>query len=170
MRVLPLLIASLWFTPAAFTQLTPDALRVGQGWLRQDCAVGDQGQVIVLFNRSKADFEQFFLDALKSGPPADLLAQVDSASARLFDLRQEALRSGKTLGLSPANLQYVRQTTKDQYVASERARFVNHYNSQAVSGLAIVAGAQGKAALRALAADPRSPLREIARESLARLP
>lgn len=155
--------------PSAFAVLSPDSLRTGQFWLRQDCAVGERGQVIDVFNRSKADFEQFFLDALKNGPPADLLAQVDSASARLFDLRQAALRSGKTFGLSPANLESVRQTTKDQYVARERARFVKHYKSQAVSGLAVVAGAQGKAALRALAADPRSPLQEIARESLPRL-
>jgi hypothetical protein len=168
MRVLPLVVAALLCAPAAFAVLSPDALRVGQGWLRQDCAVGDRGQVIDVFNRSKADFEQFFLDALKSGPPADLLAQVDSASGRLFDLRQAALQSGKSLGLSPANLASVRQTTREQYVARERERFVNHYRSQAVAGLAIVAGPAGMAALRGLAADPRSPFQGIARESLAR--
>lgn len=163
------LLGSLLCAPRAFAQLPPEARIAGETWLRKDCSSGETDQITPVLLRYKPEFEQFFLNALSSGPPPELIAQVEAAASRVFDLRQEVLKTGKGLGLSAANLQYMRSITRQQYVAGERSSFVSHYKFQAVSGLGIVAGPRGKAALGALAADPRSPLQSVAREALGQL-
>jgi hypothetical protein len=163
------LLGLLLCAPRAFAQLPPEALATGETWLRKDCAVREQDQITPVLRRFKTEFEQFFLNALSSGPPPELIAQVEAAASRVFALRQEVLKTGKGLGLSAANLQYVRSITRQQYIAGERSSFISHYKYQAVSGLGIVAGTRGKAALGALAADPRSPLQSVAREALGHL-
>jgi hypothetical protein len=155
--------------PRAFAQLPPEALTAGETWLRKDCSSGEPDQITPVLRRFKPQFEQFFLNALSSGPPPELIAHVEAAASRVFALRQGVLKTGKGLGLSATNLEYVRSITRQQYVAGERSSFVSHYKYQAVSGLAIVAGERGKAALRALAADPGSPLQSVAREALGQL-
>ncbi|MBZ5634631.1 MAG: hypothetical protein LAO55_16020 [Acidobacteriia bacterium] len=153
----------------ASAQLPPDARLAGETWLQKDCGVGEQDQLKPILRMFKPQFEQFFLNALNNGPPAQLMAQVEETASTTFDLLEAALKTGKGLGLSEADLNDLRMVTREQYVAREREDFAINYKSRAVSGLGIVAGDRGKTVLQALAADPLSPLRGGARESLLQL-
>jgi hypothetical protein len=164
-----ILLGSLLCAAPSSAQLPPEAFAAGETWLRKDCAVREQDQITPILLRYKAQFEQFFLNALSSGPPHELIGHVEAAASRVFDLRQEILKTGKGLGLSTDNLQYVRNITREQYIAGERSSFISHYRYEAVTGLSIVAGPRGKAALGDLAADPRSPLQRVAQEALGRI-
>ena len=74
------LLGLLLCAPPAFAQLPPEALTAGETWLRKDCAAPrERDQITQLLRRFKPQFEQFFLNALSSGPPPELLAQVDGA-------------------------------------------------------------------------------------------
>lgn len=150
----------------AYAQLPPAALLTGNTWLQKNCSVGEQDQLSEILRKFKPQFEEFFLNALNNGPPASLIAPVEAAAAKTFDARQAALKSGKGLGLSEAELQALRKVTKEEYVARERENFALDYRSRAVAGLGVVSGDRGRAVLKALAADPSSPLQGMAQEIL----
>lgn len=163
-----LLGAALCLTRAS-AQLPPEAQPAGDAWLQKDCSVGEQDRLTPVLQAFKTQFETFFLDALNNGPPAPLLAQVEATASRIFDLRQAMLNSGKSLGLTDADLNALKMMTREQYVAREKQSFVNSYKSRAVAGLGVVAGERGKAALRMIAGDPHSPRQGLAREALTQL-
>jgi hypothetical protein len=152
-----------------FAQLPPDAQSAGDTWLRKDCSVGEQDQLSPTLRKFQTQFEAFFLDAFNNGPPAQLVREVETTASKTFELRQGALKTGKGLGLSEADLQALRMVTREQYIAGEKEKYSISYKSRAVAGLGIVAGDRGKAALRALAADPLSPLQGIAQDALSQL-
>ena len=153
----------------AFAQLPPDAQAAGDTWLRKDCSVGEQDRISQVLRKYPPQLETFFMDALANGPPAQLLNQIETTASKTFDLRQAALKTGKGLGLSQADLQALRSVTRAQYIASEKENYSISYKSRAVAGLGIVAGDKGKAALQALVADPNSPLQGVAQEALSQL-
>jgi len=149
--------------------LPPEAQAAGATWLLKACDVAEQDQLSAVLRKFKQQFEQFFLSALNDGPPAQLLAEQAAEASRRFDLRQEALKTGKGLGLSDAELKAARMVTREQYLAREKDDFVISYKSRAVGGLGVVAGDKGKAVLVALATDRNSPLQGSAQQALLQL-
>jgi hypothetical protein len=163
-----LLSALLGLTPA-FAQLPPDAQPAGNTWLLKACDLHEQDQLSPVLRKFKSEFEEFFLNALENGPPPQLLADVETTASKTFDLRQQALKTGKGLGLSEADLQAARAITREQYLARARNDFVTSYKSRAVGGLGVVAGERGKAVLRAIASGQASPLQGSAQQALLQL-
>lgn len=166
--VVAMLGAGLYVT-RAFAQLPPEAQSAGDTWLMKACDLGETDQLSPILRKFKPQFELFFLNALDSGPAPQLLKQNETAASKIFDLRQAALKTGKGLGLSEADLQAMRMITREQYLAHEKENFVISYKSRAVGGLGVVAGEKGKAVLRALAADQNSPLQSSAQQALLEL-
>jgi len=164
-----LLSAGVYLNRASAQVLPPEAQLAGDTWLLKACDIGEQGQLSAVLRKFKPQFEIFFLNALNNGPSPQLLMENEAAASRRFDLRQEALKTGKGLGLSEADLQAARMTTREQYLAHEREDFVVSYKSRAVGGLGVVAGEKGKTALQALAADQNSPLQGSAQQALLKL-
>jgi len=160
--------AGVWLSASAQV-LPPEAQRAGATWLLKDCDLHDQDQLGPVLRMFKPQFETFFLNALNNGPTPQLLMDAQTAASKEFDLRQQALRSGKGLGLSDADLQAARKITREQYLEQAADDFTISYKSRAVSGLGVVAGDAGKAALQALAADPKSPLQGSAQQALIQL-
>jgi hypothetical protein len=149
--------------------LPPEAQAAGATWLLKACDVAEQDQLSAVLRKFKQQFEQFFLNALNDGPPPQLLTEQEAEASRRFDLRQEALKTGKGLGLSAAELRAARMITREQYLAREKEDFVISYRSRAVGGLGVVGGDKGKAVLVALAADQNSPLQGSAQQALLQL-
>jgi hypothetical protein len=155
--------------PRAFAQLPAVAQSAGDTWLMKACDLGETDQLSPVLRKFKSQFELFFLNALDNGPAPQILKQVEAAASKTFDLRQAALKAGKGLGLSEADLQAARIITREQYLAHEKTNFVVSYKSRAVGGMGVVAGEKGKAVLRTLAADRNSPLQGSAQQALLQL-
>jgi hypothetical protein len=164
-----LLGSCLVLNRASAQVLPPDAQMAGNKWLVKACDVGEKDQLSDVLRKFKPQFEVFFLDALNNGPPPQLLSENEAAASKRFDQRLEALKTGKGLGLSQAELQAARAMTLEQYLAHEKEDFVTSYKSRAVGGLGVVDGEKGKAALNALAADQKSPLQGSAQQALLQL-
>ena len=161
--------ASSCRAPRAPQPLPEEARTAGTTWLVISCGLGERNQLEAILVRYKAELEPFFLEALDKGPDPKLAAGVQQAASTRFELRQEALKTGKGLGLSDADLQAAREVTREQYLAQEHEDFILRYRSQAVAALGIVDGAKGRAALEALARDQNSPLNGSAQEALRHL-
>ena len=147
----------------------PEALKAAQTWLLKDCDVGEQDQLSVILRKYKDQLEPFFTNALNAGPDAQLLAKVEQAASARFDLRQEALKTGRGLGVSAEGLAAARKMTRQEYIAGEKENFVTSYKSGAVAALGVVGGDNARAVLSALAADVNSPLQGTARQALLQL-
>ena len=163
-------VAAIFSAVPAFSQDVPAEARIAAArWLTKDCQAGEQYRLSDILAKYKTQLEPFFLTLLNSGPDAQTLASADSAASKRFETRQASLKTGNGTGLSPADLQAARQVTRDQYLAAERDDFVVGYKSKAAAALGVVAGDQGKAALRAILQDGNSPLYGTAQEALRRL-
>lgn len=166
------MVAVMWagFYPRlASAQLPREAQLAGDTWLSKACDVGEKDQLSDVLRKFKPQFELFFLNALNNGPAPQLLKEIESAASMIYDLRREALKTGRGLGLSETDLQAAQRITREQYAAHEKENFVISYKSRAVAGLGVVAGQKGKEVLRALAADRNSPLQISARQALLQL-
>jgi hypothetical protein len=150
-------------------QPVPEAIKAAQTWLLKDCDVGEQDQLSVILRKYKDQLEPVFINAIKAGPDAQLLAKVEHAASARFDLRQEALKTGRGLGVSADALAAARAMTRQEYIASEKEDFVTGYKSGAIAALGVVGGDNARAVLSALAADVNSPLQESAEEALSQL-
>ena len=109
-----------FYVMRAFAQLPPEAQSTGDTWLMKACDVGETDQLSPVLKKFPTQFEQFFLNALNNGPAPQLLTQIEAAASKIFDLRREALKTGKGLGLSETDLQAARRITREQYIAHER--------------------------------------------------
>ena len=163
------LTALLACCAALLAQLPDEARKAAATWLVKNCDEGEKGVLEAILTKYKLQLEPVFLQALDQGPDAQQIAAEQVEAARQFQMRQEALKTGKGLGLSEADLKAARAVTSQQYLAQHQADFILRDRSQAVAGLGIVDGQQGKAALRALAQDKNSPLQSSAQAALRRL-
>lgn len=165
------LFAGLALLPAAFlgAQSPPpaDARALAAQWLRGHCGVGEATEARLA--DAGAPLVAPFTEALRDGPPAADIAEIEKAASRRYEGREAALRSGDDLGLSAEALEAARKVTRDEYVARERRNFDSRYRSQAISGLAIVGGPEAKAILGRLARDKGSPLSALAAQALSRM-
>jgi hypothetical protein len=149
--------------------LPPEARLAGNVWLLKACDVAEQDRLSAILRNFKTQFEAFFMDALDKGPDAQQLNEAEAAASKVFELRQEKLRTGKGLGLNQAQIQAARMVSREQYLARAKDDFVISYKARAVGGLGVVAGDKGVAVLRALAADSNSPLQISAEQALLQL-
>jgi hypothetical protein len=164
------LTAVLGCSVALWAQVPDEAQKAAVTWLATDCDVGENEALDTMLAKHKTPLEPVFLQALAQGPDTQKIAAAQAAAARQFQRRQEALKTGKGLGLSDADLKAARAVTSEQYMAHQKDDFILRYKSRAVAALGIVAGELGKAKLRALAAeDSQSPLRSTAQAALSRL-
>ena len=155
---------------AALLAQVPDvAQQAATTWLAKDCDEGEKQALDAIIAQFKTPLEPVFLQALADGPSPQQLAAEQAAAAQRFQQRQEALKTGKGLGLSEADLRAARAVTSEEYTRQQMDSFVLRYKSRAVAGLGIVDGEKGRAALVALAADTNSPLRSSAQAALRRL-
>jgi len=162
------LAAMLACSAALLAQVPDEARKAAATWLAKDCDEAEKQALDAMLAKYKTQLEPVFLQALNQGPEAPDIAAQQTAAAEQFQKRQEALKTGKGLGLSEADLKAARAVTSEQYLAQQRNDFILRYRSRAAAGLGIVDGEQGKAALRALAQDTHSPLRSSAQAALLR--
>jgi hypothetical protein len=157
-------IAWFWVTAVLLAagitgQNLPDEARnAATTWLLRDCDVDASTDLEAVLRKYNTQLEPLFLTALRDGPDARLLQALEVGAARRFLVRQEALKTGAGLGLSDKELAEARSLTREQYIEQQKQDFVLRYKSQAISGLGIVSGTNGKSALQAIANDAAAPL------------
>jgi len=135
--------------------------------LATDCHSGDDLSLRQQLLANRVALEPLFLAALERGP-GDPLRKHVRGMAESRDAEIEAfVRSGGRTGTraSPGQPQEPRATPE-----LVEADFVLAYRSRAITGLAVVGGIAAKVRLRAIAADPKDPLRSSAEWALPQLP
>jgi len=139
-------------------------------WLLTDCGLGGNLRLEQQLASRGAILEAPFLEALDKGPPADEIAPVERLARDRFDKRQRSLDDpNRRIEMSAADREAYRGITRDDFVNTERASFILRWRTQAIAGLALVGGDKARQALRAVARDRSSPLRENAAAALQRL-
>ena len=150
---------------SAGCQACPD--RAVVEWLSRDCFLGESGGQAPFLRQGGWVVERALIDALENGPPQVRLDAVSAAAARRYDEVLGALRSGRSYGLTVTEINRIEATGRDTFARRARERFDEHYRSAAAAALVILARPRGLRRLKNAAADPRSPLAELAAEALA---
>lgn len=136
-------------------------------WLLTDCGLGESPKLEEQIRSRGAILEAPFLEALDKGPPPDEIAPVERLANERYQKRQQTMNDpNRKVEMSAADLEAWRKITRDDFVGAERSNFILRWRTQAIAGLALIGGDKSRKALRAIAQNRSSPLRDNAARAL----
>ncbi len=159
------LAAPAWGQDNPFVALPDETL--AQTWLLRDCAVEDEPLLAAAVQARAAALGPRFARAWQGGPPAALIEEARTAAFARFDRNREVMADAEaSLGLSPEDAALLAQITPESYAAESVESVTATFRQQALAGLALVGGAEGRGLLERAAADPAEPYAPLARQLL----
>jgi hypothetical protein len=155
-----ILAAVLFLVPK---QPSPEALAALDNWMSTDCAVGgDQAQRMEL-RRYAAELESMLIQIAEQGPPASDVIRVENEARRQYSDIQTSVRSNHYTGLPNIHMQMVIMQKQEERVTTVRNDYIAGQRSAALTGLGVIGTRRGRRLLERIAADPKSPFRDLAR-------
>ena len=155
-------LALWWFSPKP---LSPEARVALEEWLNTSCQAGENNSGAGSLRRFSAALEAPLIEIAETGPPQAALLSVENQARRRYEQIRVALRSGKPTGLPAEYMAKLAAQPVDDYVLRSRQDYVAGQVSAALAGLGIIGGGKGRRLLEQIAADPKSPFQETAREA-----
>ena len=141
--------------------------QLAEHWLQLNCGIDDEPLVVRAIKQRSEELAPVFRSSLQTGPSAESIAEVEREAAQRFERRQAVLEeASEVTGLSPEDLEGVREQKVDAYVQRSRDDFIVAYRGQALMGLQLVDPDGTRGMLEQLSSDSASPLQGTARALL----
>lgn len=162
-------LLALALPPAAVAQednrfLQLSVADLAQTWLLRDCGVADRPLLEAALVQRAAEVTPILRTAWEDGPSERLLAETRERARERFDRNQALLSDPESLGLSPEDAERAAARSAEEFVDRSVRSLEIGYRSQALSGLYLVAGDEGRAlAEQVAAAEEDTALRDTAR-------
>jgi hypothetical protein len=153
-------------------QMTEAVRATAMTWLLNNCALGEEDRLERAVRDNAAVIEPFFLEVLAKGPDPKLVAEVEATANERYSQREAMLKgdAAKAAGLTDEQRRLLTETTRAEFVDLEKRNFVLRFQAQAVAGLGLTGGPEGKKALERLAKDEASPFHQTATLAMEKLP
>jgi len=150
--------------PAARLQLVAGHALSAEAYCLSDCDIGNDGDAPVTPEPAHAGD---FVRALEDGPSAELVARVTAMAERAFAAREAFLWSDLAEATLPPNiLANVRARTLPQEIADTKRCLELNYRGRAIQGVTFLRTRAALPALRRIADEHGSPLREAAEQAI----
>jgi hypothetical protein len=147
--------------------LSPEAYALFNRWMLASCIGGEEAALTGELRRYPQALARAFQQAITASPSAGELRAVRAAAEARYDSRAKfPLEQFRIEGVNREDLARFSRVSRQQYIDDQVRRFITGYRSNAVAGLAIVGGAQGRLVLARIAENSRDPLAPAAREAL----
>jgi hypothetical protein len=147
--------------------LPPEVQPIFEHWVRATCVGDEQRGLEAQLLRYAVPLAAAFRRAIVAGPPPEELREARAAAEARFAARAKfPLADFKIEGVSDKDIAAFRRVSRQAYVDDQVKRFATGYRANAVAGLAIVGGPEGRATLARLARNASDPLAPVALAAL----
>jgi len=155
--------ALLWFWSSRAVVPSVEANAALDRWLNHSCSVGEGTGVEDALRGFGEELETPLIDLFEKGPAASEIAQVEAAARRQFERIRQVINSGTDTGLPADQAKALLQISLQEFSRRAREDYIDSRKEAALTGLALTGGSKGRRLLERIAADPKSPYRDIAR-------
>lgn len=148
--------------------LAMSVVDVAQTWLLRNCGIDDEPLLELAIARNAEELAPLFLSAWEEGPAQELVREVREGARGRFDRNRATLQDAEGLGLSAEDAERAAARSADDFVDRAVKSFEVGYRSQALRGLYLVGGEEGRQLVEQVAGGEESAFKEIARLVLER--
>jgi len=124
---------------------------LAQTWLLRDCGIEDEPLLEAAVVQHAAELTPIFRIAWEEGPPERLVAETRQQASERFARNRAALRDPESLGLSSEDAERASARTAEDFVARSVQSLEIGYRTQALRGLFLTAGDEGRALVEQVA-------------------
>ncbi len=136
---------------------------LAQTWLLRNCGTEEEALLEVAIVRQAVELNPIFVDAWRQGPDQESVDETRKQARERFDRGRVALQDPEGLGLSAEDARRAQERTAEAFVGRAVSTFETGCRSQALRGLYLVGGEQGRRILEDVANDAQSEYAVTAR-------